>query len=152
MRLWTVHPKYLDAKGIVALWREGLLAKAVLAGETKGYIHHPQLIRFRAHPQPLAAVCEYLRSVLTESQHRGYCFDEAKLPSDPVDIEPIEESQGQLAYEWQHLLNKLSVRDPDRFQQWSTVKQPEPHPLFTMVPGKIKDWEKGPKERTPTYV
>lgn len=22
MRLWSSHPKYLDAKGIVALWRE----------------------------------------------------------------------------------------------------------------------------------
>jgi len=25
MRLWTLHPKYLDARGLVALWREGLL-------------------------------------------------------------------------------------------------------------------------------
>jgi len=37
MRLWTIHPKYLDAKGLVALWRETLLAKHVLEGKTPGY-------------------------------------------------------------------------------------------------------------------
>ncbi|WP_368086417.1 pyrimidine dimer DNA glycosylase/endonuclease V [Nitrosomonas sp. Nm34] len=26
MRLWSIHPKYLDAKGLLALWREGLQA------------------------------------------------------------------------------------------------------------------------------
>ena len=36
MRLWSLHPRYLDAKGLVALWREGLLAQAVLKGQTKG--------------------------------------------------------------------------------------------------------------------
>jgi hypothetical protein len=29
-RIWSLHPKYLDARGLVALWREGLLAQAVL--------------------------------------------------------------------------------------------------------------------------
>lgn len=142
MRLWTIHPKYLDAKGIVALWREGLLAKAVLAGNTKGYTHHPQLIRFRALHRPLAAVCEYLRYVLVESQQRGYCFDTTKLPTKIITIEPMKETQGQLEYEWQHFLNKLSVRDPERFQQLSGFKSPEPHPLFTLVPGGIQHWEK----------
>ncbi|HEU5178767.1 MAG TPA: pyrimidine dimer DNA glycosylase/endonuclease V, partial [Burkholderiales bacterium] len=32
MRLWSLHPKYLDARGLVALWREALLAQAVLRG------------------------------------------------------------------------------------------------------------------------
>jgi hypothetical protein len=30
MRIWSLHPKYLDSKGLVALWRESLLAKNVL--------------------------------------------------------------------------------------------------------------------------
>ena len=47
MRLWSVHPKYLDSKGLVALWREALLAKQVLEGGTKGYRNHPQLDRFK---------------------------------------------------------------------------------------------------------
>ncbi|MEN6399799.1 MAG: pyrimidine dimer DNA glycosylase/endonuclease V, partial [Rectinema sp.] len=29
MRLWTLHPQYLDQKGLTAAWREGLLAKKV---------------------------------------------------------------------------------------------------------------------------
>ena len=63
MRLWTLHPKYLDAQGLVALWREGLLARAVLRGMTKGYRHHPQLQRFRAHASPRAAINLYLEGV-----------------------------------------------------------------------------------------
>ena len=142
MRLWTVHPRFLDAKGLVALWREGLLAKAVLHGETKGYRKHPQLIRFRSHDQPLAALCEYLRCVLAESQSRGYHFDTTKLTAQAFAIEPIEESQGQLEYEWQHLLNKLSGRAPGWFRRVSSVRHPEPQPLFKIVPGGVRNWEK----------
>ena len=142
MRLWTVHPKYLDARGLVALWREGLLAKAVLEGKTSGYRKHPQLIRFQAHGLPLAALCEYLRGVLAESRRRGYRFDATKLPSETAPVDPIEETRGQLAYEWQHLLNKLKGRDPDRFHRISGLKHPEPHPFFSIIPGGIKYWEK----------
>jgi len=142
MRLWTVHPKYLDAKGLVALWREGLLAKAVLEGKTSGYKKHPQLIRFRDHTLPVAALCEYLRSVLVESRRRGYCFDATKLPSGTAPVDPIEETLGQTAYEWQHLLNKLKGRDPDRFHRLSGLKHPEPNPFFAIIPGGIRPWEK----------
>jgi len=141
MRLWTVHPRYLDAKGLVALWREGLLAKAVLEGKTKGYQKHPQLIRFRVHAQPFEVLWEYLRVVLAESQSRGYCFDNTKLPPQQVLVEPIIESQGQLAYEWQHLLKKLADRDSERFRQVSIFPCPEHHPSFVIVPGGIQDWE-----------
>jgi len=141
MRLWTVHPRFLDAKGLVALWREGLLAKAVLEGKTQGYRKHPQLIRFRLHNQPLEALCGYLHSVLTESQNRNYHFDRSKLPIQILPVESIEESQGQLEFEWQHLLKKLSVRDPDRFRRLLCIKSPEPHPLFRIVPGGIRSWE-----------
>jgi len=48
MRLWSLHPAYLDARGLGALWREGLLAQAVLRGKTRGYRSHPQLERWRA--------------------------------------------------------------------------------------------------------
>ena len=37
IRIWTLHPKYLDAKGLVAVWREALLAKHVLENKAKGY-------------------------------------------------------------------------------------------------------------------
>ena len=59
MRLWTLHPRYLDARGLVALWREALLAQKVLRGKTRGYRAHPQLQRFReqADPKPHPLFC-----------------------------------------------------------------------------------------------
>ena len=60
MRIWSVHPSQLDRAGLVACWRETLLAQAVLSGRTQGYQNHPQLVRFRATAEPLAAVDEPL--------------------------------------------------------------------------------------------
>ena len=142
MRLWTVHPKYLDPVGLVAVWREALLARAVLRGETRGYRHHPQLTRFRSHPQPVGALNRYLDAVYAEARRRGYRFDRSKLgrvrPGPP-----IAESRGQLAFEWAHLLGKLRVRHPMRFEELSTVLRPESHPIFQIVPGPIGTWERG---------
>jgi hypothetical protein len=42
MRVWSLHPQHLDGKALVALWREGLLALAVVQGRSCGYRHHPQ--------------------------------------------------------------------------------------------------------------
>lgn len=143
MRIWTLHPKFLDVKGLVALWREGLLAKAVLEGKTKGYLNHPQLIRFRAHDEPVAAICEYLRAVHDEAKKRSYRFDATKLPPEPQRVDQIEESNGQLNYEWQHLLRKLEVREPETYQSLiaNNIK-PEAHPAFTMNDGEIREWER----------
>jgi len=60
MRIWSLHPKYLDTKGLVELWRETLLAKHVLEGKTKGYKNHPQLNRFKIYSKPLEAINFYL--------------------------------------------------------------------------------------------
>ena len=72
MRLWTVHPSYLDARGLVALWREALLAQKVLLGKTKGYKAHPQLARFREAGDPVAVIASYLAAVHQEAAARGY--------------------------------------------------------------------------------
>lgn len=141
MRLWTLHPRYLDAKGLVALWREGLLARAVLAGQTKGYTRHPQLERFRAHGSPLALIDAYLAAVCDEADVRGYRFDRGKLAIAPVGLR-LAASDGQLAYEWTHLRAKLQVRDPERLAAWRAVRQPDPHPLFDVSPGPIAPWER----------
>ena len=140
MRLWTVHPAYLDAKGLTALWREGLLARKVLRGLTKGYVNHPQLIRFRHHPAPLAAVDAYLAEVLAESLRRGYAFDATKIDA-TAQAAPMEETTGQLEFEWHHLLAKLVKRDPARHETLK-AKRPEPHPLFVLIKGDVRDWEK----------
>lgn len=142
MRLWTLHPRYLDPKGLVALWREGLLAKKVLEGATRGYTRHPQLARFRALDRPQAAVCAYLREVLRESKRRGYHFDAGKLPSRNAWNGSIDVSDGQVAYEWRHLRQKLATRAPEWLARWSDVVTPEPHPIFTIVPGDVAEWER----------
>jgi len=138
MRLWSVHPQYLDAKGLVALWREGLLAQAVLAGQTRGYRKHPQLERFRDRP---GAIAVYLHHVVDEAESRGYNFDRSKLPA--FDEAPrIEVSDGQLRFEWRHLLAKLRDRDPARYLLLANITAPLPHPFFVVVPGSVAAWEK----------
>ena|SRR5580765_8668767 len=141
MRLWTVHPKHLDAKGLVAVWREALLAQKVLRGETRGYRHHPQLIRFRESPAPSAAVSAYLKAVFDEAMQRGYRFDRSKIFR-PASKKRIAETDGQLLYEWRHLRNKLKRRDPKRFAALAKIKTPEAHPLFRIVKGCVRDWER----------
>lgn len=141
MRLWTLHPKYLDARGLVALWREALLAQQVLQGATRGYKHHPQLYRFSQHTDPPAALAGYLAAVHDESLRRGYSFDASKIGS-PRFQGKLEETRGQLDYEWKHLKRKLKMRDPKRQRTALTVKSPVAHPLFKIVPGEVRDWEK----------
>lgn len=140
MRLWTLHPKYLDGKGLVALWREALLAQAVLRGETKGYRRHPQLIRFRDTPAPEEAIACYLREVHREALRRGYSFDAGRVAARGLS-EQIEETQGQLGYEWLHLREKLRLRAPGWLERMKAVTFPEPHPLFRIVPGPVAAWE-----------
>lgn len=139
MRLWTLHPRFLDTKGLTAVWREGLLARKVLRGETRGYTRHPQLIRFRAHPDPLAAIDAYLAAILGEARERGYNFDASKI-DERAAAAPIRETTGQLGYEWLHLLDKLRRRAPDRFNDLHG-QSPAPHPLFVLEDGDVQDWE-----------
>ncbi len=141
MRLWSLHPRYLDRAGLVTLWREALLAQAVLRGATRGYRHHPQLARFRSHPDPAGAIAAYLEGIRREAERRGYRFDKTKIDrSRPAP--PLAVTRGQLLYEREHLLKKLLARDPDRGKALQAVDDPEPHPLFTAVPGKVETWEK----------
>jgi hypothetical protein len=141
MRLWTLHPQYLDACGLVALWRESLLAQKVLRGATKGYRHHPQLARFRASADPLAAIASYLRGVLEEAQRRGYRFDARKIPI-VASSASMDETKGQLLYEWNHLQQKLKVRDLARHREGRSVRVPTAHPLFRIVAGCVQSWER----------
>jgi hypothetical protein len=140
MRIWSLHPRHLDAKGLVALWRETLLAQKVLRGETKGYRHHPQLQRFRAHPEPLAAIATYLRAVQQEAARRGYRFDASKIGPHTT-RKKIAVTQGQVAYELAHLRSKLQVRDVEALARLQACVSPALHPLFREVPGEVEAWE-----------
>lgn len=141
MRLWSLHPRYLDSRGLVALWREALLAQAVLRGRTSGYRHHPQLVRFRSHPRPLAAIAEYLCGVLAEAQRRKYRFAAGAIGTARTSRR-IAVTVGQLEHEWNHLLRKLRKRDPERYQRLHGLKRPAPHPLFRITAGPVESWEK----------
>ncbi len=141
MRLWTLHPKYLDRAGLVALWREALLAQAVLRGATRGYRHHSQLIRFQTHEEPQAAIAAYLTEVFHEASRRGYRFDPTKAGPCP-NVPAIPVTRGQLLYERRHLLAKLAQRDADAHLILAETDEPEPHPLFSIREGGVEPWEK----------
>lgn len=159
MRLWSVHPRYLDRQGLTACWREGLLAQKVLTGTTKGYRNHPQLERFRPFAgepvasgtlsaplpepggHPGAAVVTYLHAVVDEAAARGYAYDRTKLAGPPDVGLRLEVTDGQLVHEWGHLLAKLSARSPEVHRRWSRVPVPAAHPLFDVVPGAVASWE-----------
>ena len=145
MRIWSLHPSLLDRRALVACWRETLLAQKVLRGLTRGYTNHPQLIRFRAHPQPLEAVAAYLSGLADEADARGYSFNRALIGAGEDDVgkdstnensagkngtdkncadkaenpyasvAPIPVHLGQLEYELAFLQHKVAGREAAEF-------------------------------------
>lgn len=142
MRLWSLHPSYLDRRGLVALWREGLLAQAVLRGRTRGYMHHPQLERFRASGAPVAMLAAYLRIVEAEALRRGYVFDRSKIVRAGARVRPLTVTRDQLLFEWQHLRAKVAGRDPEWLHRLVSPS-PRANPLFRIVRGGVESWERG---------
>ena len=153
MRIWSLHPKHLDQKGLVALWRETLLAQKVLQGLTKGYKNHSQLIRFKATEDPVKAISTYLHYVADEADRRGYNFNRSKIVYEKGD-ELLDVTGGQIDFEIEHLMKKLETRDPERHGNmletfftncmWSSEFRQVLlcHPMFTHVDGEIESWEK----------
>lgn len=142
MRLWSIHPSYLDTAGLTACWREGLLARKVVEGNTKGYRNHPQLVRFRAEGDPLAAIDRYLHAVCDEASRRGYNYDRSKLGL-VRDVPSIKVTSGQVGYEWEHLLRKLAGRNPVLHDRFCRLAPGEItlHPLFELTEGPVEKWE-----------
>lgn len=141
MRLWSISLKYLDAKGLVALWREALLAKNVLEGKTKGYKNHPQLIRFKKSSNPIIMINIYLKFVYEEASSRGYKFSKDKFIEFNLN-EKIKVNSGQVSYELEHLRKKLgkrSIKDlenlPKKNEKVEVVK------IFESIDGPIEPWE-----------
>lgn len=141
MRLWSLNPSLLDPKGLVALWREGLLAKNVLMNKTKGYKNHPQLDRFKKTDDPIKSINLYLGHVLEESKRRNYSFDGSKLEINiELPTQTMDVTVGQLMYEIGHLKNKLETRNPVHLSGWNLDNSL--HPLFKTVAGDVEYWEK----------
>ena len=144
MRIWTLHPSHLDPAGLVALWREALLAQAVLLGRTRGYTRHPQLVRFQTQPDPVAAIAGYLRVVHGEAESRGYSFDLSRVVEAPRLETRIRETRGQLLFEWSHLGKKLRARNSEWHARHHSGVTPTAHPVFRLYAGKVRSWERVP--------
>lgn len=141
MRLWSLHPKYLDATGLVALWREALLAKKVLEGSTRAYAAHPQLIRFRKTKNPSSAINAYLSKIYDEARARNYNFNPSKISYHSF-VDKIPVTDGQIEYERRHLAEKLGVRSPQMLIGINAAEGILPHPIFKIVPGDVENWER----------
>jgi len=141
MRVWSIHPKYLDSKGLVALWRETLLAKNVLENKTTGYKNHPQLTRFRESKKAIDCIDQYLWEVYKEAERRNYSFNKNKIRQIIKSIS-LTVTTGQLDFEIEHLKAKLKLRDREKLKELLATKKFEPHPLFKIIEGKIEPWEK----------
>ena len=142
MRLWSIHPKYLDAKGLVAVWREGLLAKKVLEGKTKGYKNHPQLIRFINSENALESINQYLYGIYEESTIRKYNFDKSKLYTINSKRVKLTVNSKQIEYEFELLKSKLKKRDLSKYNEIINTPVIELHSIFMRITGDIENWEK----------
>ena len=145
MRLWSIHPNYLDTKGLGALWREALLAQAVLSNRTRGWRSHPQLDRFKGHINPVSAVGFYLLRIHDVATNRGYRYDRSKIDKPVEEVEAIEITAGQLNYELEILMGRLERRAPEKYSELQEIRgtwnHPEPHPIFTVINGEVGPWE-----------
>lgn len=141
MRIWSLHPQYLDPQGLVALWREGLLAKKVLENKTVGYRNHLQLERFKDEKSGPSLLNLYLHQVCDEADRRGYKFNRSKLYARKESTKKIAVTDGQISYEWQHLSKKLFKRSRKVYLKNKITKEIELNPIFKVYDGPVEPWE-----------
>ncbi len=148
MRIWSINPKYLDQKGLIACWRESLLAKNVLEGKTIGYKNHPQLIRFKKTKNSLLYINSYLYEIYNEAKNRNYNFSKDKIDfllikkfTKNLDKNKIPLHDKQLKYEWEHIQKKLKIRDIKKYKENKKVETVEANPIFKIIQGEIESWE-----------
>jgi hypothetical protein len=141
MRLRSIHPSYLDRQWLLAVRREWLLAKKVLAGKTKWYKQHPQLERFRLQKNPAQYIDAYLYHIYEEAKKRGYVFDKSKINHSKTQSK-ISITEWQIIYEFQRLQSKLKIRTPDKHKQNKKEKSIQLHPLFVQISWPIASREK----------
>lgn len=143
MRLWSIHPRYLDWMGLGGLWRESLLAQAVLLGKTEGWVNHPQLNRFKDHPDPIKAIGYYLLEIHKEATRRDYNYDLSLIQKPVKDVNSISITDGQLLFEFRLLMDRLKNRMPEKYKENRELDfdVPTPHPIFDVVSGPPGRWE-----------
>jgi hypothetical protein len=147
VRLWSIHPKYLDAKGLVACWKEALEAQDYIWGDRKGGRHenHPALNRFHWHQNPKHAISGYLAAILEEAAERGFNYNASLIRYPLGRCQRIYVSTAQLSFERQHLKKKLEERNQtEKLNQLLHKGLPAQHPLFLRLYEPVSfPWELG---------
>jgi len=146
MRLWSIHPKYLDRQGLLACWREGLLALSVARkGFVGAYSKHPQLERFKKTRDPKGAIVSFLQEIAMEMMARGY---RPKALPRPKHRQKIAVTKGQLEFEFSRLQEKLRKRSKAKFLENRRIVSKEKglktNGSFYIVAGPKESWEKSP--------
>ena len=142
MRLWSLHPRYLDPKGLVALWREALARPGRAPGAIPGDIatipscsdSARSPLRVAASPSTFGPCTRNRSSEATASTGARLCTGGT--------VARVDVTRGQLDFEWRHLLAKLEKRNPPVLEALQNTGDPAPHPLFRVVPGAIEEWER----------
>lgn len=149
MRLWSIHPKYLDSKRLVTQWREALLCRAILDGKTKGYKEHPHFLRVKSHSQPYYFINSFLYVIWEEGKQRKFQFDKSKLMENLVQkyeepLQLMEVTEGQVQYEFDFLQKKFGefhiqyIKNLQNFNDFGI----EVNPCFIKIFGDIMNFEK----------
>ena len=79
--------------------------------------------------------------IYLESKIRWYNFDLSKIESN-TEQWIINVTKWQINYEFKHLLNKLQLRDPDRYNKYLNEKNIEVNSIFKIINWDIEEWEK----------
>lgn len=154
MRLWTIHPKYLDGKRLTSQWKEGIQMMHIWKeiGENPepakrlGYVSHPQVRRLSnllvADSGLISLLLhQHLTAVHEESVQRSYSFNKKlidDLAPDCKNAPKVYVTMGQVAYEFALMATKNN--------EWSQKVAIDPYmlcnPIFQVVSGSIESWEK----------
>lgn len=148
MRLWSLHPSFLDRQGLLGQWREAIQAKnALLNPDHPSNIWHArQLQRFKESPAPMRNIAIFLHVVADEMILRGYHPNVSLIPYYPEKIPHyISVTSGQVDYEIKFLQAKLEKRNPTFLPRLWNIRLlmfNQLNPVFKEVGGDIEPWEK----------
>ena len=134
MNLWSFHPKYLDEKGLRAVWQDALFAQNVLSGRIKDHRkYYPQLMKFNNYFEPLAAIGAYLGFIYDDGVERGIIFQEHKIMHRSKRENIFQVDRERLEDEFEQYKRKMQTVSMLQTAKLRQVSKVEPHPIFEVV-------------------
>jgi len=146
IRLWSLHPKYFDFQTLSDLWRDCVRATRLIKDGKAG--KYPQLERILKSCRPMQAMTEYMHAVADVAEHKGWekrwLFDRRVIERPRSRVPLISVTAGQMEFETWHYGELLVKRDGggQKYVDFWSIREPAPHPIFTVCPGAIEKWEK----------